>query len=376
MLLATLDTLGATPSEGLHWQSGTISKTTIHGFASAPHFTDVTASNDCAQPTNGSPQLNSRHTFDLCCYLTSDLLVSGFGQLWLDDRLITSPDLMPEYWRERVFEQPKFMHPNFCSTLPIRIIEKPCICALGWGWNNYGHFLVEMLPRLLFARSWMARLNAPEADVLFRSDTPSWLLSICEKHLGIGRDKMIFFNATTERVKLMRGIFPTYLYRGFGFHPRLNFLLAELRSLAAAPLEREGNFFVSRQNVNVQGFKRHCRNENELAAIAESEFDCKIICPENMSWREQVRLFRRARLMCGLYGSGLHTALLADQKLQLAIVGSGNSTQTHIAQLRGQKISFLVNGWNRSKSFSIDLDEFRKFMGIILRQLNEPAPIE
>lgn len=300
----------------------------------------------------------SKETFDMACYFASDISVSGIGLLWREQSLITMSDLMPPYWRRIVFTN-ETSKPHEDISLPCRVIDDPCICALGWGHNIYGHVLIEMLPRLMAALQ-LTRDNGIKAHVLLRTDSPEWLREILTKYIGL--DDIAYFDPSKERVLLKRGIFPTYPYFGKGFHPATADLLDSIGNLPASGDQREGHFFLSRTLLQNTKGRRFCENEQDLVDIARSEFDVDIVYPETLNWYEQVKVFRSAKSVTGLYGSALHTAILADNELITGVVGLVNAAQTHISGLRQQRTAYQVDGFNLDLSYKVPTEGFRRMM--------------
>lgn len=298
--------------------------------------------------------------FDLSCYYSGDITVSGIGHLWSGDKLILEPSLMPPYWRRLVFDNPK-SRPAEEVGLPTRVIVEPCINALGWGFNIYGHVIIEMLPRILTALKLSDADNKPP-KVLIRSDSPDWLKGIISSILPYGADSIIEFDPSAERVKLEHGIFPTYPYFGQGFHPYVQDLLNAMPGLPAHNETRHGHYYVARSLVpDVKG-RRICTNEANLIRIAQDEYSMIVVSPETMSWAEQIKLFRSAESVVGLSGSGLHTAIFSDSQLVVGTVGLVNAVQTHISSLRRQQIAYQVADFDLGGSYEVPVDKFRRML--------------
>jgi len=212
----------------------------------------------------------------ICCYFTSDIVVSGIGLLWLDQKVITAPDLMPGYWHQWLRDVSGQSSVAIDASLPIRVIDEPCICAIGWGGSVYGHILIEMIPRLLVAIRAMA--NRPDFTVLLRSDTPSWAIDVAIQQLDIETSRIRFFDANKERVLLSRGIIPACL--GY-FHPGVELLIdTNFARIKNSPHPRSGLVYLPRKSETT--FSRRATNEAALIAIAENEFGAHIVVPEEL----------------------------------------------------------------------------------------------
>lgn len=307
----------------------------------------------------------SDQKFSLSCYCSSDITVSGIGLLWKDDSLIIDSELMPPYWRRIAFDN-VISDPEIDVLLPTRIIDEPCISAIGWGYDIYGHVIIEMIPRLLVGLR-VAEIDGVRPKILLRSDAPSWLKDLITSFVGCELGDLVFFNPSVERVKLKAGIFPTYPYFGQGFHPFVQVLLDSMQDLPIHTSKRDGNFFIARSLVpNTKG-RRMCINEEVLIDVASSEFGIETIFPEKLAWAEQVKLFRSANSVIGLSGSALHTAIFADRRLIVGTIGLVNAVQTHIASLRQQQMAYQVSGFDLGNSYEVPLEKFRRMADLIVK---------
>lgn len=120
--------------------------------------------------------------FELASLGPVPIVISGPGLLWLDDALLAEPAFIPVYvGRELVkFPEPLLNHPR---ALPGRAEPQPSFVYHAQGVQVYGHFLIEMLPRLLMAAKFQTLLHGA-LPVLDRA-MPGWLLTILREHPGI-----------------------------------------------------------------------------------------------------------------------------------------------------------------------------------------------
>lgn len=297
-------------------------------------------------------------------------IVSGRGLIWRDDKLVTAPDLMPQYWKERLEDSGPYIHPSHAFTVPTRDIYEPCISTIGWGWQIYGHNIIEMIPRMLLAIR-AAKELCVTPRTLIRSDTPSWVRNLLLNHLGFTPDRIEVFEPLKEKVRLHKGLFPTYpLFPGIGFHPATAQLLDDLGGLPM-PGEQQRRVYLTRRQLPSDLHQwRSCENEEELGKIASKEFGFEELAPETLTWSEQVGLFRESAVICGLHGSALHTAIFADGELSVGVVGRRNNVQTHIANLRGHKICYVESESNQKGSFRVDTAAFRELLSMALSNVD------
>lgn len=308
----------------------------------------------------------------LNCYFAADAVIAGMGPItghvWLDGRLCVGDELMPVYLHE-MCQLARGGGPALraVATLPMRTIEAPCVVLAGQGMRVYGHFVIEMLPRLLLARHALGALEH-ECRYLIDRDAPSWLVRILVEDLGIPRDRLTFYRPRGERVLLRRAVLPTYAYRADGFHPFAGALLdALLESLPLANDAAAGRrLFVSRPaEANPLTPKRQNRNQAALARWAAERHGFVAVSPETMPWPAQVALFRQAEAVLGLFGSGMHNALFSGPGTVVATLGMGNLAQSHIGTLRGHRNAYLDVDLDQPE-FDVDPSAFAAFLDAVM----------
>jgi capsular polysaccharide biosynthesis protein len=310
--------------------------------------------------------------FDLACYFIQNAIVSGEGNIWLDDCLVTSPEVMPPYVQTFLGLQNGGREEFRRSIgLPVRRVFEPCLVAIGHGTHVYGHFLIEMLFRLLLTQRAFDG-GQPRYKVLIHRATPRWLQRILIDDLHIDHERLEFFDPDAERVLLSRAIIPTAISRNERYHNGANDLLEDLSYRLRLPpnTKNQTRIFVARRDFsNPHSQSRVCVNEMRLAAIAKNRFDFTMVVPEELTWRQQITLFRGADIVVGQAGSGLHTALFSRPDTRLASIGTMNSTQSGISALRQQRIAYFNENINLKGNFAVNEDQFLEFLNAVCAEI-------
>jgi Glycosyltransferase 61 len=223
---------------------------------------------------------------DVACYIDVDTVVSGDGLIWIEDHLVTSPEVMPPYVATGLaLETGGCARLHNDRTLSIRTVSEPCLVAVGHGTQVYGHFLIEMLFRILVAAEALKETHSRYRILLDRK-APPWLIYILNCSLGIRLEDMEFFNPEVERVHLPRGIISGRVHQNSGFHPIANTLLDRLiSSLPTSSTQYPSRrFFILRNRfMNPHAPQRICKNEQKLAEIALKEHDFTPITIEDLA---------------------------------------------------------------------------------------------
>lgn len=292
--------------------------------------------------------------------------MSGSGQIWFDDHLITSDEIMPNYVVNYLgIGDGGDAHLLSEAQLPLKIIESPCLVAVGHGSKVYGHFLIELLFRLLVAHHAFFQTEHLPYRVLLDFDSPPWLLRILEENFGIGPEDVEFFLPQHERVVLRHAIIPTRVFHDHGVHPFANEIIKGLLDrLNIQPSPRQpSRIFVTRgQFQNAASPRRICTNEKDLINIATNRHGFTAVRAEAMGWREQIALFRDAEIIVGQAGSGLHNALFSRPGSRLASIGIMNFVQHQIGAFRGQHMAFLTQNIRLQGKFVVDETIFESFL--------------
>jgi O-antigen biosynthesis protein WbqL len=135
--------------------------------------------------------------------------------------------------------------------------------------------------------------------------------------------------------------------------------------------------FVSRGGVRTDQSFRELANEAEIEGVAR-DLGLTILRPETRSWAEQARIFSRARVVAGEFGSGLHNALLSPEGCQVVSMNWLVEVQSRIANFRRHDVGYILpaDGEARlytitpqkNQPFTIDPDEFRRKLGLAVER--------
>ncbi len=193
---------------------------------------------------------------------------------------------------------------------PRRFLAGPVAMITGPGYGVYGHWLSDFLPKL-----WS--LQAGGYDVrrlryLIPANTPRFGLEWMQL-LGIPSENIILFDPVNEVVWIEELLVPTTYHNGVRTTTLLRDAAAFLLSLIAdhtgepTGTTADQRIFLSRSRApQTRALLNRVRVE-EIAVAAGLE----LVYPEAMPLRDQVKLFRSAKMIVGEYGSALHGSLFS-----------------------------------------------------------------
>ena len=307
--------------------------------------------------------------FDLAAHGPMPVRLNGPGLIWSGDRLLDDNEFLPVYVRPEIDRDGAATHAHLAS-LPMRREVRPALVFHGWGVRVYGHFLIEMLPKLLLAARFPALFEGI-VPVLDRQMEP-WLIGILHDHCGIDPMRAIWFDSAVEQLVLERAVVLPLLTRAEGYHPVTSALIDGFASrVGKVAGEMPTRLFVARGDFNNPAApRRRLVNEADLAALAQERFGFSVIRPEQLDFAAQVGLFAQARVIIGQAGSGMHNALFAPSGARVGMIRFPAPDQSAIAALRHQRIAYLTEGISEIEPavYQADPALFERFVAALLDQ--------
>lgn len=259
--------------------------------------------------------------------------VYSVGHTFYNGRLVTQPaDLsgVAAEWHKITAES--IPHRNRID------VAEPAITVITPGHKIYGHWLVDILPRLHVAR---AALGADfyKRVILLPSDTPKWAISLIH-HLFDINLAFRYYDIDMDILYCQDVCVPSFPQSlRMNFHPIVRGLYDPFR--ASKPGERK--LCVSRRNIEgkssgvVKSFAQRDVFE-EFALIHKFE----IVYPEEMALPDQIAMMHSARVIVGEYGSALHGSVFAAPGTIVGATGPFNQTQMRICAMSQQSSIYLA----------------------------------
>ena len=180
---------------------------------------------------------------------------------------------------------------------------------------NYGHWLLEDLPRLRGVEFY-ERHTGEQVKLLVRDDMPVWM----RDHLRLlGFDSSSWVNYSPENVKVNTLVVPKMSRinsHGTEYAPADRAWVADRLKTAAdvGTTTSTKRIFVSRQ---AQG-RRKILNFDEVKGVLD-DHGIVSVEPETLSVQEQIQLFSGVELIVGVFGAGLTNMIFAEDASLLEI---------------------------------------------------------
>ena len=287
-------------------------------------------------------ELNRFHFSETAAFQTGCVLLRGAGVAsdgipYRDGRLLTAaaPGLGPDYFTARLG-----------GVMPacIRRHGGRAVCLSGPGYLIYGHWLVDILPKLFLLH--LAGIDLSEETLVLPEDTPGFGLAWL-RLLGVQPKRVVTYHPTNEVVVFDELVLPlpvrTNSRCSVLFAPAARFVMDGVGGLA----ERPGpvgtdRIYLSRQRSG--RLARSMTNWEELEAVVR-QHGYRVVHPETMPLPDQLAMFRSARLVVGQYGSAMHGTMFAPPGCVVcALRGTEihpGFLQTAICDAAGQPVGYV-----------------------------------
>lgn len=319
--------------------------------------------------------LNAMHDLDGLVAPEIDLMVAhrvvagGAGaHLKLDGQLVYAEGPYPFYirhWYENDIAREAW---DFQAKPRIRLDRAFVISHFNYVW---GHWLTEMYPKLFLIRA----LNAAgiTAPLVLPSAAPGYVARIVRAMLP--DQQIVTYDHRDEAIEIGAALLPHMLHKDYQFHDFLRWGL-EREVLAWPRAGAVDKIFVSRGGVRTPQSFREMENEAEIEAVAQ-DVGLTLLRPETLPWEEQARIFSRARVVAGEFGSGLHNALLSSEGCQVVSLNWLVEVQSRIGNFRRHDVGYILPTDGRARlhsieaqaqPFSIDPDAFRRKLTIAVER--------
>jgi O-antigen biosynthesis protein WbqL len=314
---------------------------------------------------------------DIEYHVVPNAFVAGGGALPRQgDHYLFAPGFLPDYIDHYVrndidgqYWEPPLQSSARRVPIGISIIHNNMV---------FGHWLLEMFPKLLMLKSMAPELR--KAPIILPSTAPPYVRRTIRELLGDW--PVVVYDRFAEHVEVDNLILPSAFHRSYHFHPRFEALIdehvtwarssigAKIRSAINLPRQRR-KLFVSRAKVS-SSFRR-LANAAQLEKLAV-EMGFSIIRPEALSWRRQVEIFSHAEVVAGEFGSGMHNTLFAPRNAKVVCLNWLVEVQSRISNFRGQRVGYVMPKGDQPKLFvpgeqfeyEVDVEQCRQALKMAL----------
>jgi hypothetical protein len=300
-----------------------------------------------------------------------DHVLGGGGLLSREGALWIPGDCYPDYIAGMMLNG--ILPSDWGGSLHLRnptevLVDEPCACPLHPN-LVFGHFLLEVLPRLFILR--MLRDMGVSFRVAVHRTVPEWVWQFLAIYFP--GEEYILYDSHYEVVRAPLFIVPSMMHtQKSHIHPLLSVLTSDLRTRGvseASPVEKNrSRIYLSRRRAVTQWHR--IENEDQVEETLDKIGFC-IIHPQELSIREQLHIYANADCICSEYSSALHNSMFAKRATKVIGLNRVNWYQSLIGRVMSQPLAIIppsdgkMRDWRlyaTSKehiSFRIDCDRLR-----------------
>ncbi|MBL0406320.1 DUF563 domain-containing protein [Microvirga aerilata] len=276
---------------------------------------------------------------DIALYHAKNFQYGGAGLLMVDGELFVDPAFNPDYLASSCKRQVQAGNPiwtrgMFGSVNTLRIAG-PVYAPLHPN-MVYGHFLLEMLSKLMIIRSlYNEGMRHP---IAVSKANPQWVTAFL--HLVIPDANLIYFDPDTTVIKADAFLLITRVDRDAHLHPSLAERFRMIAGLAGSSSDAGDKIYLSRAKLSKNLSWHWIEDEAKIERLfAERGF--RVIYPEKLSIVEQIKLFKRTNILAGEFSSAMHNALFMPKGSRVFCLNWINVYQSRIAALKQQAVCFV-----------------------------------
>lgn len=301
------------------------------------------------------------------CDFLENISVFGKGYLFHKGEFLSQPS----YLSNIAYEEVRSGGPQIdLARNQLREIEHPSVIVFGPGWQVYGHWLLDFLPRIFIARETLGA-SFSDFKILLPRNLPRFVETMLSYFLRLPDEQFSYFDAASERLILRRACIPTYAHRNYTLHP---FIRETYRTfLPKPPIQPFRRICLSRRKIERQTLSavRFFEQREAFEAMAV-ERGFQLIVPEDLPLAEQITLMVETEVQIGEHGSAQHASIFSAPGTVVGTIHPMNNVQMQIGRLCSQH-NVIVMADSETKDpdgiirFSVSHENLVKFFDAVER---------
>jgi len=284
-------------------------------------------------------------------YKIEDARILGIGLVYQNDKL---------FYGDNLYFKPTHLHNQDIYKswrVDVGSIKSDCIHVLETGKNSryiegntvilttrgidiYGHWLIDILPRIAIANKYLKNFK-----YLLPKNAKPFGLDLL--HLfGVKTSQIEFYDFNTEFITLESGFLITQLRFGDGSHvskeTKWVFDKFKKGSSNSSSLTRNRKIYLSRSSLLKSN--RLLINSSEIEATFVSK-GFEIVNIEKLTLLDQFKLIRETSILAGEFGSAMHNSLFGSESLKCIVLQHNNALnfiQLGLCSILNQEIGYVI----------------------------------
>jgi capsular polysaccharide biosynthesis protein len=315
---------------------------------------------------------------EVAVYALTGFRLGSTGLLARGERFFHREDCLPNYFLGWLTPFPHNLPGDFGGSLDLpaaEVIRLDQPLAVAFHPNLvWGHFLVEVLPRL-FLVNLLGRMGR-RIPLAAPAEAPDWAKRFAVTYGGPGG--VLWYEPKRQMVTAPAFVVPGMMQVDWVLHPIFNLLVSDLiaRCGLAEDVVPDGPRRLYLSRARFWGAKR-LLNEPEVEEMLRG-LGFAVVHPETLSFPDQMRLFRAAEVIVAEYGSVLHNALFARPGTRVVAINRHNWLQGEIARIRRQFLAYVPPSdgvWRdpstpeEARNFTVDIAKLRQTVQAVLEEM-------
>lgn len=303
---------------------------------------------------------------DINAYSVANGTLVDAGLVISEDQWVCLWDCIPSYWEEKL--RNRALWPSISNLLNsvnwnsrrIIAVDFPISCPIHPN-LVYGHFLLEMLPRIY--NLYVLQTLGVEFRLALPMRLPEWILQYISLYF---RDKeILFYNPEFEVVSSKSIILTSMMHNSHNFHPAFNIMVDDIiKRLQIAPPNRPNadsprKIYVSRGSNSNNTKKRLTNNEEIEKIMVDAGYT--IVIPETMSIKDQIQLFHHSDIIAAEYGSAIHNTIFSTPGTHIICIDFRSHYQSSIGRLRQLPHYFVTPADGQYRHWQVYSEEDRVY---------------
>ncbi len=269
-------------------------------------------------------------------YAVSGATLWGNGLLTSGSQFIAPPDCLPGYFRPSLRPDAEPLHPSQAGSLgrpDVDTITLDHAVAVALHPNMvYGHFLLEMLPRLYLIAA-LREFGAAIPLALPRR-LPDWAKGFAG--MLHAEAQTVPYDAALQRIVAPSIVLPSMMHTEYNFHPAINLMVRDLVQLLPAGAPGAGLIYLQPAAAELL-----IENDAEVQGTM-TDLGFTVVRPNELSAEALVRVFSGAKVVAGQYGTGLYNTMFAPAGTRVIAMNFGNNYVSKIARVRRHRIAYVM----------------------------------
>ncbi len=267
----------------------------------------------------------------LQCHFLRNLAVCGHGYLFHHEAMVLQNSYLS---RVALADAEAGRGATPSAALKHIKIDQPVLVVIGPGWQVYGHWLLDFLPRIALAQRLLGS-GIGMFKLLLPNDVPNFVLKLLAYFTAISEQQIIRYDQNTEIVSIKHALVPDYAHSDYNLS---SFALTFYRQFVPPGVKPIRRVCLSRKYIEKQTLSAvRFFKERALFEAMALERGYELVYPETLSLPEQIKLMASTKIQIGEHGSAQHSSLFAAAGTMVGTIHPMNDIQMQIGRLCGQK---------------------------------------